>query len=117
MRYFFWKKMFIKFINNTTKLKCIVIFSTVWFFTYLLFGARYSSHQKSSKETSNNFDSKNIRETKYTRNSLNYFKSFEIVQTDCDYGENGPRILCAIFTYKAVHKTTLIPVHETWAKR
>ena len=43
--------------------------------------------------------------------------NLEIVKTKCNYGENWPRILCAIFTFKDVHKTTLIPVHETWAKR
>ena len=40
-----------------------------------------------------------------------------IIKTKCNYGENGPRVLCAIFTHKAVHKTTLPPVHNTWAKR
>ena len=37
--------------------------------------------------------------------------------TKCDYGPKGPRILCAVFTYAQVHNTTLIPVHNTWAKR
>lgn len=41
----------------------------------------------------------------------------EIIETNCDYGPRGPRILCAIFTHRLVHKTTLLPVHNTWAKR
>jgi hypothetical protein len=41
----------------------------------------------------------------------------DTIQTKCNYSENGPRILCAIFTHKSVHKTTLPPVHNTWAKR
>ena len=39
------------------------------------------------------------------------------ILTKCKYGVKGPRILCAIFTHKALHNTTLIPVHKTWAKR
>ena len=40
-----------------------------------------------------------------------------VIETECDYGARGPRILCAVFTHRLVHKTTLLPVHNTWAKR
>jgi hypothetical protein len=49
--------------------------------------------------------------------SENSRQSFEIIKTKCDYGESGPRILCAIYTHKAIHKTTLLFAHNTWAKR
>jgi glycoprotein-N-acetylgalactosamine 3-beta-galactosyltransferase len=42
---------------------------------------------------------------------------YDIIETNCNYGENGPKILCAIYTHSIVHKTTLPPVHNTWAKR
>ena len=41
----------------------------------------------------------------------------EIIKTKCDYNEKGPRILCAIFIHQSFHKTKVLPVHETWAKR
>jgi hypothetical protein len=44
-------------------------------------------------------------------------QSHEIIKTKCEYGESGPRILCAIYTHKAIHNTTLLFAHNTWAKR
>ena len=49
--------------------------------------------------------------------SISISQSFEIIKTKCDYGESGPRILCAIYTHKAIHNTTLLFAHNTWAKR
>jgi len=43
-------------------------------------------------------------------NLNNVATDYQIIQTKCGYGENGPRILCAVFTHKSVHKTTLPPV-------
>ena len=39
-----------------------------------------------------------------------------ILKTKCNYGPNGPRILCAIFTNRDAH-SKLHYVHNTWAKR
>ena len=49
--------------------------------------------------------------------SISISQSFEIIKTKCEYGESGPRILCAIYTHKAIHNTTLLFAHNTWAKR
>ena len=55
----------------------------------------------------------NITNFLYNQQNNNPFA----IKTKCDYGRRGPRILCAIFTHKEVHKKTLMPVHETWASR
>ena len=38
------------------------------------------------------------------------------VLTKCNYNNNGPRILCAVFTHKKVHSKVHY-VHNTWGKR
>jgi hypothetical protein len=35
----------------------------------------------------------------------------------CNYGEEGPRILCVVFTYKKNFLTKAIAVNQTWGKR
>ena len=42
---------------------------------------------------------------------------YEEIETKCNYGERGPRILCAVFIHQSFHKTKVQPVHNTWAKR
>ncbi len=44
-------------------------------------------------------------------------EKIEIIKNKCNYGPNGPRILCAVFTHVSSHKTKLLAVHKTWAKR
>ena len=41
----------------------------------------------------------------------------DLIENKCKYGPKGPRILCAVFTTKSSHKTKLMAVHNTWAKR
>jgi hypothetical protein len=53
----------------------------------------------------------------FTNENSSKTQSYEIIKTKCDYGEKGPRILCAIYTHKAIHNTTLLFAHNTWAKR
>ncbi len=38
------------------------------------------------------------------------------IKTKCNYSTKGPRILCAIFTYKDAH-SKIHNVHNTWGKR
>jgi hypothetical protein len=57
------------------------------------------------------------KQDKFTNENSSKTQSYEIIKTKCDYGESGPRILCAIYTHKAIHKTTLLFAHNTWAKR
>lgn len=35
----------------------------------------------------------------------------------CNYGKSGPRILCAVYTYKKNHASRALMVHKTWGKR
>jgi hypothetical protein len=57
------------------------------------------------------------KQDKFTNENSSKTQSYEIIKTKCDYGESGPRILCAIYTHKAIHNTTLLFAHNTWAKR
>ena len=43
-------------------------------------------------------------------------KENNIIYTKCNYNNNGPRILCVVFTHSIAH-SKLQYVHYTWGKR
>ena len=51
------------------------------------------------------------------RYNLNIQTNPELVKNKCNYDQNGPRILCAVFTRQMAKNTKLKAVHDTWAKR
>lgn len=45
-----------------------------------------------------------------------YQNTDNLIKTKCNYKSSGPRILCAVFTYKEAHSKVHY-VHNTWGKR
>ena len=74
-------------------------FSNIWFSLVIFVSIFIYIHHRISK-VSNTLNVKNVN------------SNYELIKTKCNYGENGPRILCAVFTHKNVHKTTLPPVNH-----
>ena len=45
---------------------------------------------------------------------LNLMFNGNLTRNTCNYGRNGPRILCAVFTYQKNYATKATAVNNTW---
>ena len=101
-----------RIINFNNKSKYLIIFICFFIlFVVYCFIFKIKSAQNDDNYT---FSFNNRQKYGKMEKAMNSFKT---IKTKCNYGIRGPRILCAIFTHRDLHKSTLLPVHNTWAKR